>query len=91
MALKTESVWQLDYDARGDVLYASLGAPQPALSYEIEPDVLLNYVPPHPQVVGITVLNCLRHFPRRDMTPIDSHAATVVEEVYRKYPRVPLP
>jgi hypothetical protein len=45
MALSAESLWQLDYDARGDVLYASLGDPQPALSYEIETDILLNYIP----------------------------------------------
>jgi len=90
MALRAESLWQLDYDARGDVLYASLGDPQPALSYAIETDILLNYIPPNPQVVGITVVNFLKHFPCRDVTPVHSHAAAVVEELFRKYPLVPL-
>ncbi len=91
MALRAEPVWQLDYDARGDVLYASIGDPQPALSCEIETDVLLNYVPPNPQVVGITVLNFLKHFPRWDSTPVHRHATTVVEKLYGKYHLVPLP
>jgi hypothetical protein len=90
MAVRAESLWQLDYDERGDVLYASLGNPHPALSYEIETDILLNYAPPNPQVVGITVLNFLKHFPRRDGTPVQSHAAAIVEELFRKYPLVPL-
>ena len=90
MAMSAEPVWQLDYDARGDVLYASIGDPQPALSYEIETDVLLNYIPPNPRVVGITVINFLKHFPRREIAPIDSHATAVVEDLYRKYPCVPM-
>lgn len=90
MALSAESLWQLDYDARGDVLYASIGDPQSALSYEIETDVLLNYVPPNPHVVGITVINFLKHFPRLDATPVHSHATAIVEELYRKYPLVPV-
>jgi hypothetical protein len=39
--------------------------------------------------VGITVVNFLKHFPRRDVTPVHSHAAAVVEELFRKYPLVP--
>ena len=89
MALSAESLWQLDYDARGDVLYASRGDPQPALSYEIDTDILLNYVPPDLHVVGITVLNFLKHFPRCDSIPVQSHAAAIVEELFRKYPLVP--
>jgi hypothetical protein len=90
MAVSAELLWQLDYDARGDVLYASLGDPQPALSYEVETDVLLNYVPPDSHVVGITLLNFLKHFPRRDRTPVRSHAAAIIEELFRKYPLVPV-
>jgi hypothetical protein len=89
MALSAESLWQLDYDARGDVLYASLGDPQLALSYEIDTDILPNYVPPNLHVVGITVLNFLKHFPRRDSIPVQSHAAAIVEQLFRKYPLVP--
>ena len=90
MALSAEPVWQLDYATRGDGLYASIDDPEPALSYEIETDILLNYVPPNPQIVGITVINFLKHFPRRDVTPMHSHATAVVEELFRKYPLVPL-
>jgi hypothetical protein len=90
MAVSAESLWQFDYDVRGDVLYASRGDPQPAISYEIETDILLNYVAPNLHVVGITVLNFLKHFPRQDRTPVRSHAAAIVEELFRKYPLVPL-
>jgi hypothetical protein len=90
MAVSAESLWQLDYDERGDVLYASRGDPEPALSYEIETDILLNYVPADSHVIGMTLLNFLKHFPRRDSTSILSHAAAIVEELFRKYPLVPL-
>jgi hypothetical protein len=90
MAVSADALWQPDYDARGDVLYASIGDPQPALSYEIETDILLNYVPPNPRVGGIAVLNFLKHFPRRESTPVQSHAAARVDELFSKYPLVPL-
>jgi hypothetical protein len=41
----TDRPIEIDYDPRADVLYASLGASQPALSYEVAEDVLLRYVP----------------------------------------------
>jgi hypothetical protein len=72
------------------VLYACLGDPQPALSYEIETAVLLNYAPPKLHVVGITVITFLKHYPRRDVTSVLSHATAVVEELHRKYPLVPV-
>ena len=85
MAINVKSVFTLDYDAQGDVVYASVPAPQPALSVEVEPDVLLRYVPPSLEVVGCTLINfpCLP-----PKTPIE-HAMAVVEELLRKYPQVP--
>ena len=90
MALSTPRAFTIDYDAQGDVLYVSLTAPQPALSLEVEPDVLLRYVPPGLKVVGITFLNFLMHFPGPDPKTTLAHATTVVEGILRKYPKVPL-
>lgn len=89
MALSTEALLQLDYDARGDVLYASLGAPQPAVSYEIDEDIYLRHVPPSHDVVGITILNFLQHFPLEDRAPLQQHAARIVHELLQKYRSVP--
>jgi uncharacterized protein YuzE len=83
--------WNLDYDAEVDVLYASRGAPQPAASLEVIDDVLLRYVPPHSEVVGITIVNFLKHFPNIGAKPFQAHATGVLEEVLRKYPSVPMP
>jgi hypothetical protein len=63
MAVNVKPMFTLDYDAQGDVIYASMPAPQPALSVEVEPDVLLRYVPPSLEGVGCTFINFLRHFP----------------------------
>ena len=88
MALDAGQAWQFDYDEQGDVLYASMGEPQPALSHEVETDVLLLYVPPSQQVVGMTVVNFLKHFPRRKGIPVLAHAVVVVQELLAKYPEV---
>lgn len=89
MALGTEALLQLDFDARGDVLYASLGPPQSAVSYEIDEDVYLRHVPPSHAVVGITILNFLQHFPLEDRAPLQPHATRIVNELLRKYRFVP--
>ncbi len=89
MALSTPHAFTFDYDAEGDVLYVSLAEPQAALSVEVEPDVLLRYVPPHLQVVGITFLNFRRRFPDFDPTHTPSWVDVVVEDCVRKYPTVP--
>ena len=47
----------LDYDRKSDVLYLSVGEPQPALSEQVEEGVLLRTVPETGEVVGLTVLN----------------------------------
>ncbi len=91
MAVTAHSPWDLDYDEEVDVLYASRGSPQPAASFEVMDDVLLRYVPPHPEVVGVTVVSFLRHFPNIEAQPFKVHATAVVEELFRKYPVVPMP
>jgi len=79
-----------DYDAQGDVFYVSLTAPQVALSLEVESDVLLRYVPPSFDVVGITFLNFLAHFPGSDPKTAPACVTAVVDDILRKYPKVPL-
>jgi hypothetical protein len=91
MAVTETPSWDLDYDDEVDVLYASRGAPQPASSLEVLDDVLLRYVPPRPEVVGITIVNFLKHFPNLKAKPFQVHAAAVLEELFRKYPSVPMP
>lgn len=90
MAMITETGWQLDYDEDSDVLYASFGPPQRALSWEVSPDVLLRYVPPRIDVVGITVIHCLRHFPCPAGVPVDVYLYALVHVLWRNHPKVPL-
>jgi len=91
MAVTETLSWDLDYDDEVDVLYASRGAPQPAASLEVINDVLLRYVPPHTEVVGITIVDFLKHFPNVKTKPFQAHATAVLEELFRKYPAVPMP
>ena len=69
MASKNDML-DVDYDEENDVIYASLGPPQAALSYEISKDVWLDYIPPNRTVVGITVLNFLKHYPVTNKTAL---------------------
>jgi uncharacterized protein YuzE len=80
----------LDYDEQNDVLYASLGSPQAALSYEISKDVWLDYIPPNRTVVGITVLNFLEHYPVTNRDVLLEIAQTVVQDLLRRSPSVPI-
>ena len=84
-----DDILELDYDAENDVLYASLRTPQAALSHELMEDVFLRYIPPSPEVVGITIINFLRHYPLQDTALVLSAARTVVEDLLEKYPSVP--
>jgi uncharacterized protein YuzE len=84
MAIRDSAALELAYDAQSDVLYASLGAPQPGITDEAEDDVWLRYCPPQPQVVGVTILNFRRHFPAQE-------PAAVIQQVLEKYPVVPWP
>lgn len=58
-----EKAVSLDYDRKADVLYLSIGEPQPAVSEEIEDGVLLRTVPETGEVVGMTVLNFTQRSP----------------------------
>lgn len=89
MALNAPRLFTCDYDMQGDILYVSLTEPQPALSVEIEPDVLLRYTPPNLEIVGITFLNFRTHFPALDPTHALSGVNRVVEDFVHKYPQVP--
>jgi uncharacterized protein YuzE len=91
MAVTQTRSWDLDYDDEVDVLYASRGAPQPAVSMEIIDDVLLRYVRPHTEVVGITIMNFLKHFPNVKAKPFQAHVTAVLDELFRKYPTVAVP
>lgn len=82
MALSSSSKLVLDYDQEADVLYASLGPPQHAVTDEVDDDILLRYCPPSRDVVGITIMNFSRHFPHE--APVD-----VIHGVLRQYPLVP--
>jgi uncharacterized protein YuzE len=82
MPLSSPSKLVLDYDQEADVLYASLGSPQHAITDEVDDDILLRYCPPSRDVVGITIVNFRRHFPHE--APAD-----VIHGVLRQYPVVP--
>jgi uncharacterized protein YuzE len=84
MAVSSPSELVLDYDHEGDVLYASLGPPKRATSDEVDDDILLRYCPPSRDVVGITIVNFRRHFPREA-------AGDVVQRLLKQYPVVPWP
>jgi hypothetical protein len=81
---------ELDYDAANDVLYASLGAPQAALSYEMIEDILFRYIPPSPEVVGITIINFLEHYSMHDKAKLPMSAKPIVQDLLQKYSHVPL-
>jgi uncharacterized protein YuzE len=80
---------RLNYDEEADVLYASIDKPQPAISVEIEADMLLRYIPPGNEVVGVTLISFLEHFPCPPQTNIYEHAANIVTDLLMKYRIVP--
>jgi uncharacterized protein YuzE len=45
-----------DYDEEADVLYLSLGEPQPAVGVDIGEGVIVRYNEPRQEVVGLTLL-----------------------------------
>jgi uncharacterized protein YuzE len=85
----TDRPIKIDYDPRADVLYASIGDPQPALSYELSEDVLLRYVPPRREVVGITIMNFSRQYPLEGGQEFLSSAKAVIQNLLQRYPRLP--
>jgi len=80
---------QLHYDEEGDVLYASVDKPRQALSFEVDTDILLRYVPPDPTTIGITILGFLGHYPCPLDIPLLDHARHVVSRLLEQYPQVP--
>jgi hypothetical protein len=80
----------LDYDEEGDVLYASIGAPQPAAGIEVAPDVVLRYIPLSCEVVGLTTLNFLEHFPLPSQTSLPEHMLAVATRLLQQYSKVAL-
>jgi len=45
-----------DYDEEADVLYLSIGEPQPAVGIDIGEGVILRYDDAHREVVGLTLI-----------------------------------
>jgi uncharacterized protein YuzE len=86
----TERPIEIAYDERADVLYASIGAPQQAVSYEVSEDLLLRYVPPGRELVGITIMNFSRHYPLDGSQSLLSHANSIIRGLLEEYPYVPL-
>ena len=89
MAINLGKPLRLNYDEEADVLYASIDKPQPAISVEIELDILLRYIPPSNEIVGITIIYFQEHFPRPLQKNIYEHAASVVIDILTKYRVVP--
>jgi uncharacterized protein YuzE len=80
---------RLNYDEEADVLYASIDKPQPALSVEMEADILLRYTPPGNEVVGVTLISFQEHFPCPPQKNIYEHAASIVTDLLMKYRVIP--
>ncbi len=53
---------QFFYDKNADVLYISVGDPRPAISEELDDDVLLRRDIQTNEVVGLTILNLSSRF-----------------------------
>ena len=54
--LDEPSMLNWDYDAEADVLYLSIGEPQPALGVDIGEGVILRYDEARNEVVGLTLI-----------------------------------
>jgi uncharacterized protein YuzE len=50
----TEITWE--YDEEADVLYLSIGAPQPAVGMDIGEGVILRYDEERKEIVGLTLI-----------------------------------
>jgi uncharacterized protein YuzE len=60
-----------DYDEDTDVLYLSIGAPQPAVGIDIGEGVVLRYNEREKSVVGLTIIG-LRARLIKELTPTNS-------------------
>ena len=59
---KTEVELKMKYDAKGDVLYFSVGDAREAISAEVEDGVIMRTDPSTDEVVGITVIDFSKRF-----------------------------
>ncbi len=57
-----EKMTQFFYDKKADVLYISVGDPRPAISEELDDDVLLRRDIQTNEVIGLTILNLSSRF-----------------------------
>jgi hypothetical protein len=61
MAIKIGELW-VSYDDASDVLYLSMGKPQPAITHDDDEGLLIRKHPQTGETVGATVLSYGRHF-----------------------------
>ena len=61
MAIKVGKLWVI-YDEASDVLYLSVGKPEPAVTYEDTEGLLVRKDPQTGKTVGVTILSYGRHF-----------------------------
>ena len=59
---KAEVELKMKYDAKGDVLYFSLGDAREAISSEVEDGVIIRTDPQTDEVVGIAVIDLSKRF-----------------------------
>ena len=52
---------RITYDAEGDILYLSFGAPREATGCQISDQILLRLVPDRNEAAGLTIFNFLHH------------------------------
>ena len=62
---------QFHYDREADVLYLSVGKPQRAKTVEMGEDFVLRLHPKTAEVVGVTIVNFSKHFPRLKRARLD--------------------
>ena len=62
MDIPEGAVLSHSYDEEGDVLYISFGEPRPSVGWEPQEGIVFHRDPLSGELVGITVINCKRHF-----------------------------
>ena len=84
---------QFHYDREADVLYLSVGRPQRAKTIEVGEDFILRLHPKTAEVIGMTIIDFSRHFPKlrpaRLGLPVNGSfdAARFLEQVLTSHPR----
>ena len=72
---------QVDYQADVDLLFASIGPPEPARNVEVAPGVYVRVAPAGNRVLGIEILDCAARF-NVDPSTVDQ---AFVEERLREF------